>query len=149
MAVRLLPYLEHADHGGGVMIVSSMAGIQPVPYQTAYSATKAFLVHFGCGLWHELDGKNVSITTYAPGGIATDMTSGDRFDTLRGWLVPVEGAAREAIAAFQQRRYLYVPGRLNRLGAALSRVLPRRLVTDRVAAEYRKALQRAREPRAS
>jgi hypothetical protein len=23
------------------------------PYQTAYSATKAFLVHFGCGLFRE------------------------------------------------------------------------------------------------
>jgi short-subunit dehydrogenase len=121
-----------------------MAGIQPVPYQTAYSATKAFLVHFGCGLWHELEGKEVSITTYAPGGIATDMTAGERFESLRSWLVPVEGAAREAIAAFQHRRYLHVPGRLNRVGAALLRLLPRRLVTDRVAAEYRRALQRAK-----
>src|SRR5262249_13100969 len=124
------------------------AGIQPTPYQTAYSATKAFLVHFGCGLWHELRGKNVSITTYAPGGIATDMTADERFDALRGWLVPVEGAAREGLAAFQPRAHLHVPGRMTRLGAALLRLLPRRLVTDRVAAEYKKALDKAR-PQAS
>jgi short-subunit dehydrogenase len=147
LATRLLPYLERADHGGGLMIVSSMAGIQPVPYQTAYSATKAFLVHFGCGLWHELSGKNVSITTYAPGGIATDMTAGDRWESLRGWLVPVEDSAREAIHAFKHRRYLCVPGGLYGFGAALLRFLPRRLVTDRVAAQYRKALRRARDAR--
>jgi len=39
-------------------------------YQTAYSATKAFLVHFGCGLSQELRGTGVSVTTFAPAGIA-------------------------------------------------------------------------------
>jgi short-subunit dehydrogenase len=71
------------------MLVASLAGLTPVPYQTAYSSTKAFLVHFGCGLWHELQGRNVSITTYAPGGIETAMTAGASFGGLRKWLVPV------------------------------------------------------------
>ncbi len=144
MTTRLLPHLERTADGGGVLLISSMAGIHPIPYQTAYSATKAFLVHFGCGLFHELAGKNVSITTYAPGGIATDMTGGDKFESLRSWLVPVEEAAREAIVAFQRRGYLYVPGALNRLGDVLMRVLPRRIVADRLASEYRKSLERAR-----
>jgi uncharacterized protein len=144
MTTRLLPFLEKRGEGGGVMIVSSMGGLQPVPYQTAYSASKAFLINFGCGLFHEVDGKNVSVTTYAPGGIVTDMTAGNRFDGLRGWLEPVDDVAREGIHAFRHRKYLHVPGLIYRMGAVLTRMLPQQLVTGRVASEYRKALARAR-----
>jgi len=68
MTSELIPVLLEQDLGGGIMLVSSMAGLTPIPYQAAYSGTKAFLVNFGCSLWHELQGKNLSITTYAPGG---------------------------------------------------------------------------------
>jgi uncharacterized protein len=145
MTTQLLPYLEKRGEGGGVMIVSSMGGLQPVPYQTVYSASKAFLINFGCGLFHELDGKNVSITTYAPGGIATDMTAGNRFDGLRGWLAPVDDVAREGLHAFQHRKYLHVPGLMYRVGAVLTRMLPQQIVTGRVASEYRKALAKAKD----
>src|SRR5690606_431690 len=63
MTSELLMHLE--ARGGGLMLVSSLAGIVTVPYQTAYSATKAFLVHYGLGLAHELAGKTISVTTYA------------------------------------------------------------------------------------
>ena len=60
MTTELVPHLEKDPGGGGLLIVSSMAGFTPVPYQTAYSATKAFLVSYGMGMWHELEGRNVS-----------------------------------------------------------------------------------------
>ncbi len=123
-----------------------MAGINPVPYQTAYSATKAFLIHYGLGLWHELQGTNVSITTYAPGGIATDMTAGESFDLLRSWLAPVDEVAGSGIEAFRTRRYLAIPGATNQVGDLLFRVLPRRFVASRLAAAYRKSLE-AKEAR--
>jgi uncharacterized protein len=140
MATELIPHFEADAGGGGILIVSSMAGINPVPYQTAYSATKAFLVHFGLGLWHELQGTHVSVTTYTPAGIATEMTAGEEFGKLRGWLADVEDVAREGIEAFRTRRYLAIPGATNRVGDALMRVLPRRFVASRLAAVYRKAL---------
>ncbi len=149
LTTQLLPHLEKRGEGGGVMIVSSMGGLQPVPYQTAYSASKAFLINFGCGLFHEVEGKGVSITTYAPGGIATDMTAGDRFDGLRGWLAPVDDVAREGLDAFRRRKYLHVPGLMYRVGAVITRMLPQQIVTGRVASEYRKALAKARLARSS
>jgi len=137
----LLKQLE--PNAGGLMLVSSMAGIFPVPYQTAYSATKAFLVHFGVGLFHEYKGRNVSITTYAPGGIVSEMTAGERFVPLRKWLMPVEQAAREGIEALRNRKYLYVPGAANRIGSAFVRLLPRQLATSVVSEQYRSALRKA------
>ncbi len=140
MTTELIPHLERDPQGGGLLIVSSMTGITPTPYQTAYSATKAFLVHFGLGMWHELDGRNVSITTYAPAGIQTDMTAGEKFDGLRGWLASVDQVAKEGLEALRQRRFLAIPGATNRVGDLLIRVLPRRFVTGRLAATYRGAL---------
>lgn len=140
LSTALLPSLE--EQGGGLMIVSSMAGIFPVPYQTHYSATKAFLVHYGVGLWHELRGRNVSVTSYAPSGVVSEMTAGDNFVPLRKWLMPVDQAAREGVEAFRSRKYLHISGFANRVGSAFARMLPQRLTTSLVAAQYRSALKK-------
>ena len=141
MTNALLPLLEQRN--GGLMLVASMAGVFPVPYQTAYSATKAFLVHFGCGLFHEYQGRNVSITTFTPGGVISEMTDGQSFTPLRRWLMPTELAAREGITALRLRKYLYVPGAANRLTSAFVRLLPRQLTSRLVGEQYRKALSKS------
>jgi short-subunit dehydrogenase len=41
LTTGLLPYLGETGEGGGVMLVASIAGMTPVPYQAAYSGTKA------------------------------------------------------------------------------------------------------------
>jgi short-subunit dehydrogenase len=143
MTGLLIPKLEALAQGGGLMIVASMAGITPVPYQTAYSATKAFLVHLGCGLWHELQGRPLSITTFAPGGVVTEMTAGESFVPLRSWLMPVDAAASEGLECFRQRKYLYVSGAANRIGSAFTKLLPQQTLTGWVAASYRRALERS------
>ncbi|MEZ4338148.1 MAG: SDR family NAD(P)-dependent oxidoreductase [Sandaracinaceae bacterium] len=142
----LLPYLEDRKENGGLLIVSSLAGVTPVAYQSAYSGTKAFLVHYGCGLHHEMAGRGVTVSTFAPGGIDTEMTSGKRFDDLRGWLMPVDVCAREAIDGLRNRRYLHVPGVMYRWGNALTRLLPQSFFVGRVAAQYRRALAKAAGP---
>jgi short-subunit dehydrogenase len=147
LTTALLPRIEQNGEEGGLMLVASLAGLTPVPYQTAYSGTKAFLVHFGCGLWHELQGRKVSITTYAPGGIETAMTAGPSFGGLRRWLVPVDGAAREGVEALRRRAYLHVPGMSSRVGLRLAKLLPSRFVTGRVGAAYRRSLDLAAKSR--
>jgi short-subunit dehydrogenase len=144
MATQLLPKLENAQEPGGLMIVSSASGgLFPVPYQTAYSATKAFLRTYGECLCYELEGRPVSVTTYAPGGIATEQTAGERFRPLRGWLMDVDRAAQEGVEAFRRRRRVHVPGVVYGLGGSAVGVLPRRLVVGGIAAVYRGALKKA------
>ena len=140
LATAFIPHLE--QQGGALMIVSSMAGIHPVPYQSHYSGTKAFLVNFGLGLWHELAGRNVSVTVYAPSGVVSEMTAGESFVPLRRWLMPVDQAAREGVEAFRARKYLHISGFTNRVGSVFARILPQRLTTSLVAAQYRAALKK-------
>jgi short-subunit dehydrogenase len=144
MATAFVPALE--AEGGGLMIVSSMAGIHPVPFQTHYSATKAFLVHFGIGLWHELVGRNVSVTVYAPSGVVSEMTAGEKFTPLRAWLMPVAQAAAEGVEALRERKYVHISGFTNRVGSVVARMLPQRLATGLVAAQYRNALKKQSNP---
>lgn len=101
-------------------------------------------MHFGCGLFHEYEGRSVSITTYAPSGVVSEMTDGERFTPLRRWRMPTERAAREGVEALRHRKYLHVPGFANRVGSAFVRLLPGRFTAGIVGAQYRNALSRAK-----
>ena len=144
--------VRHYKTTGGslrIMLVTSMAGLIPVPFQSAYSGTKAFLTAFGTALAHELKGTPISVTVFAPGGIATEMTAGDKFGSLRGWLAPVDVVAAEALAALESRPPLWVQGFSNRMGLFLARLVPRNLFMGQLARTYRKALQDASAREAS
>lgn len=142
MVNPLVDYFEVSGRTGGIMIVSSMAAFSPVPYQAAYSATKAFLSNFANALYHELQNPEFSITVYEPGGIVTEMTDDQKFNDLRGWLMPVETAAKEGIYAFQNRKYRYIPGFFNRIGGWFMKALPGKLIAGNMAKIYRKALKK-------
>lgn len=140
---QFVPYLIERGQKGGVMLVTSMTGLVPTPFQTAYSATKAFLTTFGQGIYHELSTEDVSVTTFAPGGIVTEMAENtglnDHFgDTMQ--MMPADVCARSAVDAMIARRYLAVPGVFNQVQLLLPRLLPRKLVSSVIAATYKKVL---------
>jgi uncharacterized protein len=143
MTTELIPHLEKAPGGGGILIVSSMSGFTPVPYQTAYSATKSFLITFGIGMWHELAGRNVSITTFTPGGIKTEMNDNPRFDSLQNWLANADDTAKDGLEALVARRFVSIPRFENQFADVFFRFLPRRFITGRLASVYRGALRKA------
>ena len=37
-----IPYLKGKNFGGGIMVISSLAGYLPIPFQAAYSGSKGF-----------------------------------------------------------------------------------------------------------
>ena len=143
MTNKLVEHFETTGKEGGIMVVSSMAAFYPVPYQAAYSGTKGFILNFITALSHEIRNRRLSLTVYAPAGIATEMTGGEKFTDLKGWLMPVSQAAKEGINAFRFRKYTHVPGFLNRAGAVLMKFLPAKFIAGRMGKVYLKAL---REP---
>jgi short-subunit dehydrogenase len=140
LTTELVKHLEGGRAPARIMLVTSMAGLMPVPYQSAYSGTKAFLNAWGVALAQELEGSNVSLSIFAPGGVATEMTSGEKFGPLSKWLAPVEDVAREAVYTLHDGPVLRVPGAVNRLGLFMSRLLPRNVILKQLAATYRNAL---------
>lgn len=143
-----VPHLIEAGRSGGILLVSSMAGLVPVPYQAAYSGTKGFLINFGRCLWHELRAENVTVSTFVPGGIQTELLDihglSKHFKRSNPMVMAADVCAREAVRALQRRRYMHVPGLVNRVSLLLADLMPRRLSTSVIGAEYKKALATAR-----
>jgi len=137
-------YFMHKKNDGGVLLVSSMAGFAPLPYQAAYAATKAFVTSYGRSLAYELKGKGVNVSVFAPGGIATEMleTSGlsRKFKAGDVGIMTADECARLALSGFQRRRMLTVPGASNKLMAAGMKLAPNGVLMPAIAKIYEGAL---------
>lgn len=140
MTNRITEHFENNNREGGLMIVSSMAALIPIPYQAVYSGTKSFLLGFATALRFELKNKNFSITVFTPGGIETEMTEGEKFNDLRNWLTPVSQVAKDGLNAFQKRKLTAIPGFSNRMGNLLFKIAGRKFVLKQMARIYRKSL---------
>ncbi len=58
---------------GGIIFLGSLVGYLPTPFTTTYSATKAFNLFMGEGLWYELRNYNIDVMTLNPGGTDTEF----------------------------------------------------------------------------
>src|SRR3546814_20694648 len=90
----------------------------------------------------ELAGTGVSVGSFAPGGIDTDMAALSDLKWGKLGLMDVDRCAAHAIHALVHRRSFAIPGLGNRLTYFGSRALPRSLLTRLAALSYRRPQQR-------
>jgi uncharacterized protein len=99
---------------GGVITVASTAGMQPLPYEAVYSASKAFARAFSDALAAELRGSGVRVLCVNPGPVPTEWQQVAGY--APDYLPPVPGkisaaqVARESLRAFERGRRTLVPG---------------------------------------
>lgn len=136
---ELIEPLSHNNVGGRILIIASLAGIVPLPYQSVYAGSKAFLVNFGLSLREELKSHGICVLVFAPGGIATEMTNTEAMANMQNQLASPDAVAADAIKMFIARRSLIVPGWQNKLVALLGRLLPRALLASIIGKFYRRA----------
>ena len=97
---------------GGVITVASTAGMQPLPYETVYSASKAFALNFSDALHAELRGTGVRChgrqprARCRPSGRRSPGSTSRR--SLPGKIGP-EQVVRESLARLRPRRALAGP----------------------------------------
>jgi short-subunit dehydrogenase len=107
---------------GGILLVSSVAGIQGVPYIANYSATKSYVLSLGEAVHHELTPRGVHVTVLVPGATATAMNA--RFgadETPMGRLMmSADACANQGLAALAANRAVRISGRMNRATVALT-----------------------------
>lgn len=117
-----------------VVNVSSMGGLAPVPGQTIYGASKAAVKLFTEGLYAELLGTRVAVTTVFPGGVGTGIADNsgaaipgmDESSDLAANLTTPQDAASQIVAGVEKGSYRVVIGRDARALDLLSRLVPRR-----------------------
>lgn len=111
--------------------VASMAAFYPMPHMPVYAPTKAFIVSFSSALQAELAGTSVSVTVLCPNGIRTNAEACAKIEAsgLAGRLTCMDSdqVARCALRGLVRGRAMVVPGFLNQLVVAASRLAPRGL----------------------
>jgi short-subunit dehydrogenase len=126
--------LAHAALGGmlerghgGILNVSSIAGVQPMPNVATYAATKAYLSSFSNSLHEEVRRHGVSVTNLLPGFTRTEFH--EAADISRS-VVPslawmsADAVARGGLRAVARGRAQCVPGLGYRILSGISALTP-------------------------
>lgn len=118
-----------------ILNIASTAAFQSIPYFAHYAATKSFVLSYSEALAAELDAATagrVTVTCCAPGpvrtgfGVAAGLREDSPFDRQA---MNADEVAEAALHAMRAGQRLVVTGWLNRLGAVLAQLAPRRVAT--------------------
>ena len=100
-----------ANGRGGIILVSSGAGLRGTAYTGAYSANKAFQFMLGESLWYELLGTGVDVLVLAPG---LTRTQGDALDGYPAFmLMDVDPVIAETLQNLGHK-HVVIPGLVNK-----------------------------------
>lgn len=133
----MLPILlEQKSGGGGIGIVSSVAGYSGLPKALVYGPTKAALINLAESLYGDLQPRGIGVSLVNPGFVQTPLTAQNSFHMPA--LITPEQAAREMLAGWQRgrfeihypRRFTYFMKLLQSLPYALYLPLLRRMVKE-------------------
>lgn len=134
LAVNCLAPLRLARHylpgmvargRGGLIVMSSLTGLQGSPGVATYAATKAFGAVLAEGLWAEVRGQGVDVVACVAGAVATPGLARAIRRQAPGTVAPE--VVVEATLRALGRRPRVVPGALMNASAQLmTRLLPRR-----------------------
>ncbi len=136
----LLPELRKHSQSH-ILNIASAAAYQAVPGLTVYAASKSFLLNFSRGLQYELRNTHISVTVVSPGGTDSDFANraqvsqkavkaGEKLN------MTAEAVARQAVNAMFARKTEVITGFVNRLGAFLVWLLPKKLTEKTAAGIY-------------
>jgi short-subunit dehydrogenase len=114
---------------GGIITVASTAGMQPLPYEAVYGATKAFALNFTEALHMELKGTGVRALAVNPGPVPTEWQQVAGYDESGAKMMPgaieADQVVREALRAYDRGKRSLVPGRFFRNFMRLNAPAPR------------------------
>ena len=116
---------------GDILIVSSTAAFQSVPYHSVYAATKGFDLLFAEGLAEEVGKSGVRVCALCPGNTESEFhqIAGEPTD------VPLQRqkadeVARLGLEGLRKGKHIVVCGLGNLMGMEIQRLLPRGLVSS-------------------
>jgi uncharacterized protein len=122
-----------ARHKGRILNIASVYSFSPVPFQSVYAASKAFLMSFSSALQNEVEGTGVTITAFCPGVTQTEFRSRAGIaEKHQDSGMTAEATAHIAYVETLRGKHIVVPGLINRLYVFVSRVLPAQMVAGMI-----------------
>jgi hypothetical protein len=107
----LPPMVERGS--GGIITVASTAGMQPLPYEVTYGASKAFAISFMEALWMELRGTGVNCLVVNPGPVKTEWQEVAGYDEntpIPPGMITAERCVRDALRAYDRNKRSTITG---------------------------------------
>jgi short-subunit dehydrogenase len=106
---------------GGLLLVSSTAGLQGIPFSAEYAAAKAYVLTLGEALHIEFQKKGVHVTVLLPGATDTPMLAASGLSSNKLPVKPMstKQCVAEGLAALSANHTTHIAGSLNRVMAAL------------------------------
>lgn len=123
LTIRFLPGMKERKRGA-VIIVSSVVGTIPAPWFSAYSATKAFDLYFGEGLYGECLGTGVDVVTVLPGLTKTEFQAGAGMREYHSPYRTAEHVVSSTLSALGKKP-IVVDGWFNKVLSHGTRFVPR------------------------
>jgi short-subunit dehydrogenase len=122
-----IPELKNHDKAY-ILNVGSLSAFFAIPYKAVYSASKAFVVNFSRALRYELRNSGVSVSVVCPNGVQTNAGTFARISAhgAKGRItaISLEALAKNSIEKMLQRKFLYIPLRINRFLLLLQKLIP-------------------------
>jgi len=118
-----------ARRHGDILIVSSVAAFQALPFNSVYAATKAFDLIFAEGIAEELREFGVHVCALCPGSTTTEFQQvAQQPDRVFRSAETADKVARVGLAALAEGRSFVISGAKNRLMVEGERLAPRQFV---------------------
>jgi short-subunit dehydrogenase len=113
-----------------ILNIASTAAYQAIPLLSVYAGTKSFVLLFSRGLRRELRNTNVSVTCISPGATDTDFVVraqvGEKgLKTADKVNMTPAAVAAIAVHAMLSGKAEIIPGLINKIGAFMTRLLPK------------------------
>jgi short-subunit dehydrogenase len=114
-----------ARRRGRILNVGSVYCYSPVPFQSVYSACKAFLLSFSAAVRSELADTGVTVTVFCPGITQTEFRARAGIaEKNKASGMTAEDAARIAFSETMRGKAVIVPGLENKVFVLVAKVLP-------------------------
>ncbi|MDE6598232.1 MAG: SDR family NAD(P)-dependent oxidoreductase [Clostridia bacterium] len=134
--------LKHRAEKLQIINISSVSGLQPMPYFALYSASKCALTDFSVALNAELKRKGVTVTAIIPGAIYTRPDVKEYIKTQGSWgrIAAKSPAfvAKKSLKAAKRKKAKYIVGSANRFLYALSKLVPQSIKLKMIARRWSK-----------
>ena len=119
---------------GDVLIVSSVAAFQALPFNSTYAATKAFDLIFSEGIAEELRPLGIRVCALCPGSTTTEFQQvANQPDRFFRAAETAEKVARVGLEGLAARKTCVISGTMNQLMMQGKRLASRRFVTKMAA----------------
>lgn len=115
---------------GNILNVASVYSFAPVPMQSVYGASKAFILHFSSALQNEVRHAGVRVSVVCPGITQTDFRRRAGMVDKKDSGMTAEKVAEISFLQMMKGRHIIIPGFQNKFFVFMARYIPSELFTS-------------------